>query len=95
LEQHCDAVAAVHAAPMEEQVPGGGSSHAAPTPSSNRQVPWQQVEDAVHAEPSGMQVGAVQRRTPLPSGRHGLSSQHWSPNWHCSPTAMQQPASPV
>ncbi len=40
--------------------PMGGSSHTGPTPSSSRQVPWQQVEEAVQGEPSAVHVGAVQ-----------------------------------
>jgi hypothetical protein len=64
-------------------------------------LPAQQSLDDVQTPDVWTQVGpplgfgAWQRRTPAPSGKHGVPPQHSDENVHCAPAAMQHGALPV
>jgi hypothetical protein len=82
LEQQ--SLATEQPAPLAEQA---ATSQVKTPPVDLQTVPSQQEPSSapLHAPCSGVQVGVVQRRTPLASGTHGTPPQHWSRNWQTPP----------
>lgn len=99
-------VDSVHDAPVVTHDRGGGGGWTATqvpeiAPGAKLQAPpMQQSPFDVQTSDTCWQVGpvgagALQRRTPLPSGKHGVPPQHSDENEHWLPAEMQQGAWPV
>jgi hypothetical protein len=70
----------------------GTTAHALPAQQSLVDVQRPFVATHVGPPPG---AGGWQRRTPAPSGKHGVPPQHSDEKVHCAPAAMQHGALPV